>query len=103
MKITRELVASLEFREFDAMDYMAFSGVESPVPLIAEMTDESGIGWTFILDGGKLEGFSNDAEQIVFCSDICALPRKTERQRQIENRLLDLKHEVAELEKLLTE
>lgn len=103
MKITRELIAQTEFREFDALDYMSFAGVESPIPLIGYKTDDSGVTWTIIIDGAKCEAFSNDAEACLFCSDITALPRKTEKQRQIENRLADLKHEVAELEKLLTE
>lgn len=50
MKITRELLSSLTFRVFTKTDYYGFSGVESPVPLIAE-TDE----FLVIIDGSYAE------------------------------------------------
>jgi hypothetical protein len=40
------LIAKTKFRPFDKYDYMAFSGVESDNPLIAE-TDE----YTIVIDG----------------------------------------------------
>lgn len=39
MKITRKLLSALPFRPFSKTDYYGFSGVESPVPLIAETDD----------------------------------------------------------------
>lgn len=102
-KITREALAQLEWREFGPMEYMTFAGVESPVPLVANFIDVDGVEWIVILDGDKCEAFSDDREIMLFCENVRELPRKTEKQRQIENRLADLKHEVAELEKLLAE
>ena len=102
-KITRESLASLEWREFGPMEYMTFAGVGSPVPLVANFIDVDGVEWVVVLDGDKCEGFSDDREMMLFVENVRELPRKTEKQRQIENRLADLKYEVAELEKLLTE
>lgn len=51
--ITREFLASLPFRPFQKTDYYGFSGVESPVPLIAE-TDE----FLAIIDGQYCEVYT---------------------------------------------
>ena len=50
MIITRKFLASLNFRRFEANDFMGFGGVQSPVPLICE-TDE----FFVILDGNYCE------------------------------------------------
>lgn len=42
------LIAKTKFRPFDKYDYMAFSGVESDNPLIAESED---LEYTIVIDG----------------------------------------------------
>lgn len=97
-KITRESLASLEWREFGPMEYMTFAGVESPVPLVANFIDVDGVEWVVILDGDKCEGFSDDREMMLFVENVRELPYKTEKQTRIENRLAELRREIDELE-----
>ena len=67
MKITRELLNSLNFRTFTKTDYYGFSGVESPVPLIAE-TDELLV----IIDGSYAELYTTaDLEEGLEPTDPC--------------------------------
>lgn len=70
MKITRELLSGLTFRTFTKEDYYGFSGVESPVPLIAE-TDELCV----IIDGSYAELYTAEdlfegLEPTDFCENI---------------------------------
>ena len=58
-KLSRELLKSLKFRVFDAIDYHGFAGVESPVPLIAENEDE---GILVVVDGAYAELYCFDGE-----------------------------------------
>ena len=96
MKITRDLLSSLTFRAFNQNDYYGFSGVESPVPLIAE-TDKICV----IIDGNIAELYTFDIDGSFDCADICEnireLPTKSAAQIKIDN----LKRELAELEKLV--
>ena len=67
MKITRELLKSLTFRTFTKTDYYGFSGVESPVPLIAE-TDELLV----IIDGSYAELYTAaDLAEALEPTDTC--------------------------------
>jgi hypothetical protein len=75
MIITRKFLASLNFRRFEANDFMGFGGVQSPVPLICE-TDE----FFVILDGNYCEYYSEaaiengDFEPTETCENVCELP-----------------------------
>ena len=99
IKITRELIAGFTFREFGPMDFMSFSGVESPIPLIAEDDDE---GMMMIIDGDVAELYFYDGcanfELMDTCESIRALPRKSARELEIEKRIKNLKEELAALE-----
>lgn len=97
-KITRESLASLEWREFGPMEYMTFAGVESPVPLVANFIDVDGVEWVVILDGDKCEGFSEGRDMMLFVENVRELPYKTEKQARIEARLAELRREIDELE-----
>lgn len=96
MKITRDLLSSLEFRPFTKNDYYGFSGVSSPVPLIAE-TDKICV----IIDGDTAELYSFDIDGSFDCVDVCDnirdLPTKSAVQIKIDN----LKRELADLENLV--
>ena len=98
-KISRELINSLEFREFASTDYHAFAGVESPIPLIAENDDENIV---MIIDGDRAELYYVDGvanfDMIDSVESIRELPVKSAREIQIENRIANLKKELAELE-----
>ncbi len=93
MKISRRLLASLTFRPFSKTDYYGFSGVMSPVPMIAERDNI-----LVIIDGVCAELYITDDEGVIDCvdqcDDICALPSETE----INNRIAALKAELATLE-----
>lgn len=84
-KISRELIASLNFRTFTKQDYYGFSGVSSPVPLIAE-NDAEGI--LMVIDGDVAELYAYDGcanfDCIDQCDDIRHLPFKSEKQLKIE-------------------
>lgn len=66
-KISRELLGSLNFRVFSKNDYYGFSGVSSPVPLIAENEDE---GICVIIDGDVAELYAFDGCANFDCIDI---------------------------------
>lgn len=101
-KISRELLESLTFRPFTKTDYFGFSGVESPVPMIAENDDE---GICVIIDGNVAELYAYDGCANFECVDVCEnireLPFKSEKQIQIENEIAQMKKSIAELEALL--
>jgi hypothetical protein len=96
MKITRDLLASLNFRKFDKNDYYGFAGVSSPVPFIAE-TDKIVV----IIDGNYAELYTFDIDGSFDLADQCdninELPLKSAVQIKIDN----LKRELAELENLV--
>jgi hypothetical protein len=96
MKITRDLLASLNFRKFDKNDYYGFAGVSSPIPFIAE-TDEIVV----IIDGNYAELYTFDIDGSFDLADQCdninELPLKSAVQIKIDN----LKRELAELENLV--
>jgi len=55
-KILRDLTNALpDLQPFDKSDYMAFSGVESADPAVAEATNAEGEEYILILDGTRLE------------------------------------------------
>lgn len=76
MKITRSLLNKLTFRPFSAHDYMAFGGVSSPCPMIAEGKDADGNDFLVVLDGGYAELYTENTENgaATFCDDITELP-----------------------------
>lgn len=101
-KISRELIKSLNFRVFTQNDYYGFSGVESPVPLIAENDDE---GILMIIDGNYAELYAYDGCANFDCIDTCdnirELPFKTEKQLKIEAEIKAMEKALAELKKTL--
>lgn len=68
MKISRELLASLNFRVMTETDKFGFAGVESPVPLIAENEDE---GILVVIDGAHAELYAFDGDGNFECVDTC--------------------------------
>ena len=98
-KISRELIDSLEFRQMDNFDLSCFAGVESPIALIGDNEDE---GILVVIDGGRAELYAYDGcanfDLIDTCEDIRSLPRKTQRELEIERRIKNLKEELAALE-----
>ena len=98
-KISRELIASLEFRQMDNFDIQSFAGVTSPIALIADNEDE---GILMVIDGGRAELYTYDGcanfECVDTCENIRELPYKTQREIEIENRIINLKRELAALE-----
>ena len=97
-KISRELIASLSFREMDNFDIQSFNGVESPIALIGDNEDE---GILMIIDGGRAELYSYDGCANFDCIDTCEnirlLPRKTQREIEIENEIAQLEKSLANL------
>ena len=97
-KISRDLIKSLDFKPFEKSDYYGFSGVESPIPLIAENQFE---GILMIIDGDYAELYCFDGdgnmELVDQVDSIRNLPVKTEVQIQIEK----LEAELAVLKKLV--
>ena len=97
-KISRELINSLEFRQFTKQDYYGFCGVESPIPLIAENEDE---GIVMIIDGDAAELYAYDGcanfEMIDECFNIRELPYKTEKQIRIEAEIAAMEASIAAL------
>jgi len=98
-KISRELIKSLSFRVFTKNDYFGFAGVESPIPLIAENEDE---GICLIIDGDSAELYAFDGdgafEIVDRCDSIRELSFKSARDLEIEQRINNLKEELAALE-----
>jgi hypothetical protein len=97
-KISRELLASMNFRPFDQNDYYGFSGVSSPVPMISEIESE---GIFVVIDGDTAELYAFDGEGTVDCIDVCDnirdLPYKTEKQLRIEAEIAAMEKSLAAL------
>ena len=96
MKITRSLLQSLTFRQFTKTDYYGFSGVESPVPLIAE--DDN---ICVIIDGNYAELYQFDIDGSFDCVDTCDNIRELPTKSAVEIKIENLKRELAELENLV--
>ena len=96
MKISRRLLASLAFRPFTKTDYYGFSGVESPVPMIAE-TDKICV----IIDGNYAELYEFDIDGSFDCVDVCENIRELPSESEVEKKIATLKRELAELENLI--
>ena len=98
-KISRELMTSLTFRPFTKNDFYGFSGVSSPVPMIAELEAE---GILMIIDGDAAELYAYDGcanfDMIDSVESIRELPFKSARDLEIEQRINNLKEELAALE-----
>ena len=98
-KISRELMTSLTFRPFTKNDYYGFSGVSSPVPLIAENEDE---GILMIVDGDYAELYAYDGcanfECVDTCDNIRDLPYEDEIKAAVRARVEALKAELARFE-----
>lgn len=62
-------LTSLQFRPFDKADFMAFAGVESDNPLIAEEQIEDKY-FTYIIDGDNLQVISGTMDE---CCESCVL------------------------------
>jgi hypothetical protein len=92
MKISRRLLSSLTFRVFTKNDYYGFSGVSSPVPLIAE-TDKICV----IIDGDCAELYEFDIDGSFDCVDVCENIRDLPSETEVEKRIAQLKAELAEL------
>ena len=101
-KISRELLASIDFRLMDESDKMGFAGVTSPCPMIGEVEAE---GITVIVDGGYAELYAYDGCANFDCIDTCEnineLPYKTEKQIRIEAEIAKLQEAIANLKKEL--
>ena len=101
-KISRELLASIDFRLMDESDKMGFAGVTSPCPMIGEVEAE---GITVIVDGGYAELYAYDGCANFDCIDTCEnineLPYKTEKQIRIEAEIAKLQEAIAGLKKEL--
>ena len=97
-KISRELIESLSFRKFSKNDYYGFSGVSSPMPMIADNEDE---GILMILDGDVAELYAYDGDGgldvVDVCDNIRELPFKSERDRAIEAEIKNLEEALAAL------
>lgn len=97
-KISRELLSSLNFRPFTKNDYYGFSGVESPVPMIAENEDE---GICVVIDGNVAELYAFDGCGNFDCVDVCEnireLPVKSARDVAIEAEIKNLEEALAAL------
>jgi hypothetical protein len=101
-KISRELIKSLEFRDFTQNDYYGFAGVSGPKPMLAELESE---GIVMILDGDYAELYAFDGDGSCDCVDTCEnireLPFKTEKQIRIEAEIAKLQEAIAGLKKEL--
>ena len=96
MKITRDLLSSLNFRPFTKNDYYGFSGVESPVPMIAE-TDNICV----IIDGNIAELYTFDIDGSFDCADVCENIRELPTKSAVQIKIDNLKRELADLENLV--
>jgi hypothetical protein len=93
MKISRRLLSQLTFRVFTKTDYYGFSGVSSPVPLIAE-TDS----FCVIIDGDAAELYQFDVDGTFDCVDYCGCIRTLPSETEVEAKIARLKAELAQLE-----
>lgn len=98
MMITRSLLDSLAFRQFTKNDYYGFSGVESPVPMIAEDNERNIL---VIIDGNYAELYEFDIDGSFDCVDTCENIRELPSQTEVENKIARLKRELADLENLV--
>lgn len=94
MKISRRLLRSLTFRPFTQNDYYGFSGVESPVPMIAE--DEN-LGIVVVIDGDTAELYQTDVDGSFDCVDVVNFIRALPSESEVEKRIAQLKAELAAL------
>jgi hypothetical protein len=98
-KISRELMTSLTFRPFSKNDYYGFSGVSSPIPMIAENEDE---GILMIVDGDYAELYAYDGDGAFDIIDqvdsIRDLPYEDELKAAVRARVEALKAELARFE-----
>ena len=96
--ITRELIASLNFRQFTKNDFYGFSGVESPIPLIAEDKDREIV---MVIDGDNAELYQFNIDGSFECIDstesIRELPYKTEKQIRIEAEIAKMEEAIVAL------
>ena len=96
--ISRELIQKLNFRKFTLNDYYGFSGVNSPIPLIAEDEAE---GILMIIDGACAELYADTSDGGFECVDTCEnindLPVKTERELKIEAEIATMEKALAAL------
>lgn len=98
MMITRALLEGLNFRQFTKTDYYGFSGVESPVPLIAEDNERN---ICVIIDGNYAELYQFDIDGSFDCVDTCENIRELPTKSAVQNKIDNLKRELAELENLV--
>ena len=98
-KISRELMTSLTFRPFTKNDYYGFSGVSSPIPMIAENEDE---GILMIVDGDYAELYAYDGDGAFDIIDqvdsIRDLPYEEQLKAAVRARVEALKAELARFE-----
>ena len=78
--ITREFLSALNFRVMDESDKMGFAGVQSPVPLIAELDDN----FIIIIDGN-------------YCEVIDVTSLVSENFGELENEIVDTCENISEL------
>ena len=102
--ITREFLANLPFRLFNDGDYLAFAGVESPVPMIAEVEGDFE-SFIVIVDGDTAEMYvSNedgafDIVDAVECiSELQYGPTKDELIREARTKINELQATLRKLE-----
>lgn len=98
MKISRSLLQSLTFRQFTREDYFGFSGVSSPIPLIAECDNRN---ICVIIDGDSAELYSFDIDGTFDCVDTCDNIRELPTDYEIKKKIDNLKRELADLENLV--
>jgi hypothetical protein len=102
--ITRELIETFKFRPFTGLDFQAFSGVSSPVPMIAENDDE---GMLMIIDGDAAELYFYDGcanfELMDTCENIREFPYKTAVQLALEQEIAEAEASLNNMKKLLSE
>lgn len=95
MKITRELLKSVDLRPFSKNDYYGFE-VMSPIPMLAE-TEE----FVLVVDGSYAELYSFDAdgcfEIMDQCADIRELPFKTDKQLRVEAEIAKMEEAINRL------
>lgn len=104
MMITRELIASLNFRQFTKNDFYGFSGVESPIPLIAEDKDREIV---MVIDGDNAELYQFNIDGSFECIDstesIRDLPYKSAAQVVLENEIAAVEKSLALMKQQLSE
>lgn len=103
-KISRELIESLNFRQFTKNDYFGFGGVSSPIPMIAELESE---GIILVIDGDNAELYAMDGDCGMDCVDSCEsirdLPYKSAAQVVLENEIAAVEKSLALMKQQLSE